>query len=626
MRAVLARRARSVRRAVGNALQDARSQVRADLASDPYLPYLLGLATVLTAFWVWHRLPNFATRDERWRVVDPVEALAQLAEELSYESLREGVTYWRSYGTTFYVSAVVLVPVLAVVVALGRFEAFTAMGRHQGLSFWAHWLATPGWIWTASVLPVRLATVAFAVGSVYLVYRIGTQVRDRATGRLAGLLFTLTWGFLVLSHEAGEDVPALFFFLLAFSLALAYVEAPTRRRFYGAALAGGVGAGMKLSAGLSAVVIGAAFVERVRREADSFLSGLVRPRLLVTGAGLGTAMILLGYPSVVVGDPAELGGRLLRTASSKTSPHGWRVEPSWWWIVRGYLHGLGLPLAVGAVAGVAASLTTLRERSVGAAGLRLALVATAVTLVVYSRWSYVRTHHLLLTFPLLVVVVAVMAMRLRDRRPRLARGLVALLLVTSGVYAVGGDLAYASQPRDRSAAYIADHAGPNATVETYVYDPQEAGVPRSVSISHPTNRTMTVDGVTYSPGLQQWTLAMPERCPDYIVLNYHQSLLYLAPPSWSARAASLSDRDLRTYYADLLAEETYPYEVARRFGRRPRFLDGQPRRPRWRGLLRVGVRPRTMQYGDPQDFGVDQYTVVLERTGDCRPSETSPLR
>ena len=88
----------------------------------------------------------------------------------------------------------------------------------------------------------------------------------------------------------------------------------------------------------------------------------------------------------------------------------------------------------------------------------------------------------------------------------------------------------------------------------------------------------------------------------------------------------LSDAELADYYSDLLANETYPYAVAERFGRAPRFLDGDGRRSTLDTMLYVGVRPRTIQYGDPQDMGVDQYSVIVERTGECDPLETSPLR
>ncbi len=612
-------------RTVGADLAGARRQVVDDVRTDPYLLYILLAVAVLAAFWAWHRLPNFATRDERWRVVDPVEAFAAVAETRSYESLREGVTYWRSYGGTFYVAALAIVPVLVAVVLTGDVDRFAAMGRHQTRSFWNHWFETPGSIWAASVLAVRLVNVALTVGCVYLVYRLGTTVRDRATGRLAALVLTVTWGLLVLAHEAGEDVPALFAFLLSFLLAVRYLETGADRTFYWGCLAGGAGATLKLSAGVSALVLGAAFVLRAGHESDR-REHILQPRFLAVGVGIGTAAILFGYPSLLVGDPADVGGRLARGVANKGDPHGWRVQPSWWWILRGYLHGLGLPLSVAAVASVLAVAPTLRERSKASDALVLALFAVAVYLLVFSGWAYVRMHHLLVTFPLLAVVVAVVSERLREYSSELGLVAVAVLLVTSGVYAVGGDLAYASQPRDQTAAFIADRAGPNTTVETYVRDPQEVGVPHGVTVYHPFDRRLEVENRTRKPGIHEWTLAVEERCPDYVVLNYHKSLLYLAPDDWGNRAAQLSDAQLERYFRDLLANETYPYTVVERVGRRPRFLDGKERRPTRHALVRTGLRPRTIQYGDPQDFGVDQYSVILERTGDCAPLETSPLR
>jgi hypothetical protein len=204
-------------------LRRAKRQVADDLRADPYLAYILLAALLLASFWVWHRLPNFATRDERWRVVDPVEVLAAYLDDPRLGSISEGVAYWRTYGAAMYLSAVALVPVFVVVLATDSLPVFADMGRHMSTGFWDHWLRTPGWIWTWSVLPVRLANVAMAVGSVYVTYRIGTTMRDRATGRIAASLLTVTWGFLVLAHEGGADVPALFFLLLSLYFAIRYV-------------------------------------------------------------------------------------------------------------------------------------------------------------------------------------------------------------------------------------------------------------------------------------------------------------------------------------------------------------------------------------------------------------------
>jgi hypothetical protein len=118
---------------------------------------------------------------------------------------------------------------------------------------------------------------------------------------------------------------------------------------------------------------------------------------------------------------------------------------------------------------------------------------------------------------------------------------------------------------------------------------------------------------------------MPERCPSYIVLNAHESLQYLAPDDYNRRAAVLANPDRERYVRDLLAGDTYPYEIAGRFGREPRFLNGDRLRTTVGSALRAGLVPRSVQYGDGQDLGTDQYTVVLERTGRCNPDEHSPL-
>jgi hypothetical protein len=583
-----------------DAVRQAKRQVSDDLRSDPYLPYILLLSFVLASFWVWHRLPNFATRDERWRVVDPVEVLAAYLDDPALGSVTEGVAYWRTYGAAMYLSAVALVPTLILVLASGSLSGFAAMGRHLDVSFWEHWLRTPGWIWTASVLPARLANVALAVGSVYVLYRLGTTVRDRATGRLAALLFSLTWGLVILSHEAGEDVPSLFFFLLSFYFAVRYVDAGQRRLFYWGCLFGGASIAFKLSGGVSAVVLGVALLQRARRE--DWPRSLVRPQVVAGGLLVAVAAIAVGYPTIAFGAPSEFGGRISRAFSAKSDPHGWLVKPNWWWILRGYLHGLGLPLALGTVGGVVAALPRLRDRSLTADALALALVAVGSFLAVFSTWEYIRTHHLFPTFSLLVFVLAVGLARLREREARVGRVVIAALVLTSAIYAGVGALGYASQPRDQAVSWFEINAADNASVETYANDPQDAAVPHWADAEYVPRSGMA---------------GVRERCPEYIVLNYHTAILTLAPDSHSARADILNSRNAELYVRDLLGEDTYPYAVAGEFGPRPRFLDGEPRRPTWWRLLRVGLVPRTIQYGDPQDMGVNQYTVVLERSGEC---------
>jgi hypothetical protein len=129
----------------------------------------------------------------------------------------------------------------------------------------------------------------------------------------------------------------------------------------------------------------------------------------------------------------------------------------------------------------------------------------------------------------------------------------------------------------------------------------------------------------------EWMLDMPQRCPTYIQLTYWD-LTYLdrgdlnqtrampwvahrgdAEPPWMPNFTAPRRAE---YIHDLLAGE-YAYTVAAEFGPRPPLWP----QPRFQtspvDLLRAGVYPWTVTYGDDQDFRAEQYTLILERTGTC---------
>lgn len=602
------------------ALQEVREQVRRDLDADPYLPYILLLSLVLSTFFLWHRLPNFATRDERWRVADAMEVAGFLDTEFSFESLQNATDFGVPFGPTLYLYGLLSLPVFLVTVATGETGVFADMLTAMGTDAFAHWQAVPAWVWWATVLPARLSNVLFAVASVYVVYRLGTRLRDRATGRLAAVLHALTWSVIVLAHEAGEDIPAMLCTLIVLYLAVAYVDTGSRRQFLWGCAVGGLAIAFKPTAGITALVLGAAYLLRLRRGDDA----RVRPVLLVGGPLLAVAVVYLAFPSVVLNGPEPMAVRLARFTEEKSKTHGWLGRPTWWWFVRGWAHGLGWPLFLGSIAGVLAAIPRLREDSFETDGVILALVGIVIIVAVYSRWAYFHAHHLLLTFPLGVLLTAIALQRLSVDNRRLARGAMAVLVLTTAVYAGVGTLGYASQPRDRTVAWLDANADPDATVETYSRDSQEAAVPHSMTIHRPTN---FVGGE--GPPRDEYMQDIEQRCPAYVVLNYQRSMIWLAPDNHSQLSDGWTSSGDREHVATLLYPDQppqtetgpYPYEVVARYGREPFFLDdGEPIDPTW-DLVRAGIYPRTIEYGDPQDLGVYQYAVILERNGPCRPSE-----
>ena len=578
----------------------------ADLRADPYLPYILVLAVVLTGFWFWHRLPNFATRDEQARLFDPMVALGTYLADPSVESFREGVAWGRvPFGATFYLNAVALAPVVLAAVVLGQLDAFLAFDtppRHLG--YFYIWQGTPAWMWTVALSIVRLMNVAFAVGCVYLTYRIGVQLRGRPTGRLAALLLTFTFGFLTIAHESGEDMPALFFTLLSLTLLVSYVRTGEAGPFLLASAFGGVAIAFKLTAAPIVAVVAAAYFLRVHRTGPEWRSSLLRPRLLVGGAVAGLAAIVLGFPTLLVGEVDFVVQRITGGSLSRT---GWSTGPDapvWWWFLRQYLNAFGLPLFVGVVGGVVATFAQFGDRGRDRHATALVLVALAANVVLYVPWHDFRVHHLLPTFPPLVLLLAAALVGLRGRSPGASRVLVAVLLLSGGAYATAGVLSYADAPRDDAVAWFEANADRDDTVELYRVHVQDTALPH----------WMDVNAAHLGPAGRE------DPCPEYIMLGY-RDLMYLVEGSYYRNG------EAQAAYVRALLEGEYNYEVVAEFGPRPpNYVPQRPTPGSVVDLVRVGLVPWTDQYADEQELRENQYTVILARTGECDGSRTVPDR
>jgi 4-amino-4-deoxy-L-arabinose transferase-like glycosyltransferase len=616
----------SVYRMVGHA----KRRVVRDFETDPYLRYILVLAVILTAFWFWDLIPNFATQDEEDRLFDAMTVVGAMVSEPGIKALQNAVTQGRIYGAPLYLNLIALIPAILYAAFTGQLDVFVPFYRPDGpglvwstaVDLYYFWQGTPEWVFTSSLLIIRIFNILFAVGCIYLMYRIGITMRDRATGRLSALLMTLTFGFIVTAHEGGEDIPMLFFLLCVIYLSLRYVESGNGTYYLAGCVLGGVAIGFKLSGAITVLVLGTAYLLRVRHAGSDWRDALVQPRIIGPGLALGAVGIVICYPSVLLTGLDPLIGRVQRGRTIKAALIGGRFEPIWWWFLRGYLNGLGLPLFIAGICGVVASVSQLRKRSMETAGIVLSLVVFCGIVLLLSRWEYMRVHHLLPTFPAIVLLVSVAALRLRTRSPRVARPLIAILIVTSALYTGVGTLGYATQPRDEAATWLATHAADDATVEVYVRDVQDVAVPHGMNTSHYKHGLGISRSPEDIPPLTEWMRSMPDRCPEYIELTYN-NLVYLTPSNWSVMSWGYNDfPNQQEYIHDLLLTDRYGYTVVAEFGSPPPFLNttAQPLRESLfylPELLRVGVIPRTKQYGDEQDIGPEQYTIILKRTGPC---------
>ena len=581
----------------------ARDRLLDDLRADPSLRYVLLLATLLSAFWFWHRIPNFATRDEMSRILDALVPFARVLEEPSLESLRSGVVWGRvPFGATTLLYAFLLLPVVAVA-ALGDTSLAAIAFPDPEFGFYATWAGTPAWVWEWSIGIVRLANVGFAVGSVYLTYRLGAAVADRWTGRLGALLLTVTFGFLTIAHEGGEDMPATFFVLLALVLLVEYLDAGADWSLLGASAAGGLAIGFKLTAAPIVVVIGVGVLLRAVRSADSIWNGL-QPRLVLTGALLGLVVILLSFPTTLVGRIDLVVDRIFGGSIGRATHPTGPDAPILWWFLRGYASGLGLPLALGALGGTIGSLAHLRRRPDGADGIVLVFTTLVGYVLLFSTWHDFRVHHLLPTFPLVALLIAWALARNRDRVPGLVRGVAVLLVVTTGLYAGVGVAGYADMPRDEAAQWLEANAEPGDAVEVYRRHLQDTAVAHSVPVVH---------------AFGSFREEELDPCPAYIQLGY-RDLLYMTEGTY------FRSGPVRGSYVRNLIEGDLGYEVAAEFGPRPpNYLPQRATPGNYGDLLRYGVIPQTDQYADEQELRPNQYTLILERTEDCDPDRYPPF-
>jgi hypothetical protein len=586
-------------RALVSPLVPAWRRLRDDLDADPVLGYVLLLAALLGLVGIWYRLPNFAGPDEFSRLLHPMEVAGRVAADPSLGALRRGILDGRALGATFYLYGLVLAPMFLVVMLTGRLGTFVALGGLE--SRWALWQAAPAWFWTGSILLGRLVVVVLGVVSVYLVYRLGVELRDRFAGRMAAALFALSVGFVGHVGSFNEDVPMLCCLLATLLLATRYAETGARPYFLAGALTGGLAVAFKLSGGVAAVALGVAYLDRARRQADP-VDALVRPTVLLGGLAVGLAAIAVGIPSVLVGGPGELLTRVAGSIGTKTSKAGGLDAPIAYWFLRQSVRGLGAPVLLAGLLATATAVGRTVARREDPSPVAVLLGASAlVFLLVYSRWEFVRLRHLLPIFPVVLLVLGAEASRWRGtgRSRRALRVGLALLLLTSGATVAAAEYRYLTDPRDGATDWLASETPDDATVEVYENSVADVGVPHGQSLSHypyhedrgPNTSAVGTNETAYTA----WLLSLPERRPDYVQVTAAE-LRYVSPLN------PASERyPERREFVRRLRDGGYDYSRVAAFG--------DPSRPSSLGddLVEAAI--------DPELPGRERYVAVYEREG-----------
>jgi hypothetical protein len=600
----------------------AKGQILSDIREDPYLGYVLVGTLVLAGFWFWHRIPIFTTWDEHDRVLDPLVAYSSVINNPSLDGLREGITWGREpWGGTFYLYTLAVLPVVIGAAVTGSIDAIAGIGFPEYT--YAHyevWAETPRWVWTWSLVLVRLTNVILAVGTVYLTYRTGTEIWDRSTGRLAAVMLMLTFGFLKLAKEGGEDMPATFFVLLSVYFLVRYVKSGSDYRLYEASAAGGVALVFKLTAAPIVFAIGLAHLLKTRSDEGSWVAAFWRPRLLTTGAGIGLTVMMLGFPSFLVGNLDHVGERLFLTPTSRPTKAMGPTAPTWWWFLRTYISAFGLPLLLGAIAGLAGAgyfvtrqarrLGSLRTRAPQVDAIAVVVVTLGLFVGLLSTFHDWRVHHILPTIPLIMLLSAWAFTRFADYRPTVTRVALAVVLVTTAIYTGVGTAGYASMPRDDAVDWLNENADRDATMETYYHGFLENAIPHWMTIN---------------PLWADENSSAIDPCPKYIQVGYKE-LLYLQDIPEDQLAADVDTNVTeRAAYIRALLDGEYNYEIVAEFGPRPKnFVPERPTPGSLAELIPLGIHPHSDQYGDEQELSVNQYVAIMELQGPCVESRDPP--
>lgn len=580
-------------------LAEAKETVEEDLATDPYLRWILLLALVTTGFYFWYRVPNFAAPDEYSRILRPMKAAGNAMGGGGIDGFREALLDGRALGSFFYLTSTVLAVVFVLVVLSGSLGDFTQLGSIT--SRWELWHATPAWFWTSSVLLVRLVSVVLGIGTVYLVYRTGTEMYDRRAGRFAAVLLSVSLGFVAMTHEAGEDVPLVFLTSLLIYIAYRYATSGNRKLFLAGCALGGLAVAFKFSGGIGLVLLASAYLYRGATHRDR----LWQPRTLLYGAGVATLALYVGFPNAVVGGPVVFGRRLFNEYARHigTGTTGTSVAPPFfgYGVLYPYLAGLGLPLFAVVSGSLAVGLGRLVRSRTDAVPELLLFPALGAFVGVFLLAGEAQTHHLLPTYPMLLLVAGGTLSELYEPDDRRRRFGVAILLVLSSIYGGVGVTGYANAPRDSAVSWMAEEQPEDAETAVFENSIADVAAVHGRRLDHYEFDEANATGplVANETDYTRWMVGTARRDVEYVQLTCHREVAYLLPENERRYPE-------RTAYVERLLANESEYRTVATFGSSPTaYLDRHTGPPMHR-LLAAGVRP------DPTNL--ESCVVILEET------------
>lgn len=415
---------------------------------------------------------------------------------------RDPNPHWYDWPSLFlYLTALALVPVFKV----GQF-----LGWYRGEFHFLQALSADP---TAVYLSARLLSAGAGVLSVWLLYRTARRWFPRGESLTAAAFLAVAFLHVRDSHFGVTDVTATCVALASFACTIRFASHPSTRTLLPAALLAGLAASTKYNVGLILLPLLIAIALRRPRDAGTLL------RDIAAASMTALAGFLIATPYAVL-DHATFIDALHGIGAHLSGGHGADVGSGWWVHLSSSLrYGLGLPLLLTGIAGLAHLLVS-RPRE----GLLLASFPLAYYAVIGSgRTAFAR--YILPVVPFLCLSAAYsVGVVARWAAARIARpgwtpaltALLAVLVVAPSVWTTGRflDRLAENDSRVMAARWIAARFPDGATIG------QAGRVSTYLHFAPPTDarparyETTTVDSVDDRPDVIVVPTSALERNPE----------------------------------------------------------------------------------------------------------------
>jgi len=326
----------------------------------------------------------------------------------------------------------------------------------------------PTWV----MLPGRLAMVGFGLWSIWLTYRLASELFDRRVGLVAAGVLAVNPLHIAYSQIIRSDVMAVCFLLLVALAAVRIARGGGRRDLVLGALWLGLAIVTKWPFALAGLAIGGAYALRLARGEES-VGGTIRKLALfgVLAAGFG----LLASPYILLDYPM-----LLRNLAGEAQPHHLGASggsPLWnagWYLSGPILSSVGWAGALAALWGL---ILMARDREAAAIVLPVPLAFFALfcfQTLIWERWALPLTPALSVLVALALVWLHDALLRHRPVNARRATFAVALLAVLAPQVAqalVEGRVRR-HDTRQAATAWVHAHVPPHSSilVEHFAFD------------------------------------------------------------------------------------------------------------------------------------------------------------